>query len=74
MSKCKSKARFSVANDTRKRKREREREKEKAAVRNLMRDIFVVVIEAKSATHIHTQQVLQKEKIQKKYTRKQSER
>jgi len=58
------------------RERKKERKKEKAAVRNLMRDIFVVIIEAKSATHTHTQhtQVLQKEKIQKKYTRKQSER
>ena len=80
MSKCKSKARFSVANDARKserkkkRKKEKkkERKKEKATVRNLMRDIFVVIIEAKSATHIHTG--FTKRKDTKKYTRKQSER
>ena len=40
-----------------------------------MRDIFVVIIEAKSATHTHnTHRFYKKEKIQKKYTRKQRER
>ena len=56
------------------RERKKERKKEKAAVRNLMRDIFVVIIEAKSATHIHTQSFIKRKDTKKIHARKQSER